>query len=150
MSQLLRLYIDADVLFRAVTRSHERTAAYVVLKLADMTLVETLTAHYAFHEAMRNVQVQAPKSAAELLDIGRHSLRIVDDPPAPMLLSVRDQAHPKDVLNLAAAQAAGAPLLITFNTRHYFLRTASVRVMTPGDFIVATRTRLALAWRNSP
>lgn len=148
MSQLLRLYIDADVLFRAVTRSHQQTAAYIVLKLADLTLLEVITARHAFHEALRNLHNYSAAGAAELLDLAGQSLQIVGDPPASMLASIQDQAHPKDLLNLAAAQAASAALLITFNTRDYFVRTGPVRVMTPGQFVDATRVLMAAAWRN--
>jgi predicted nucleic acid-binding protein len=148
MSQLLRLYIDADVLFRAATRSHQQTAAYIVLKLADLTLLEVITARHAFHEALRNLHGRTAAGAAELLDLAGHSLQIISDPTASMLVSVQDQANPKDVINLAAAQEGGAPLLITFNTSDYFVRTAPVRVMTPGQFIETMRVFMAEAWRN--
>lgn len=150
MSQLLRLYIDADVLFRAVTRSHQQTAAYIVLKLADLTLLEVITARHAFHEALRNLHGHSAAGAAELLDLAGHSLQIISDPKPSMLVSVQDQANPKDVINLAAAQEGGAPLLITFNTRDYFVRTAPVRIMAPGQFIEAMRVIMAEAWRNLP
>lgn len=150
MSQMLRLYIDADVLFRAVTRSHQQTAAYVVLKLADLTLVEAITAHYAFHEALRNLQDHSPSGVAELLELAGKSLQIVANPSAAQVTSVQDQANPKDMINLAAALAAAAPILITFNTRDYFVRNAPVRIMTPGQLIEATRVLMAAAWSKSP
>ncbi len=148
MSQLLRLYIDADVLFRAATRSHQQTAAYIVLKLADLTLLEVITARHVFHEALRNLHNHSAAGAAELLDLAGQSLQIVGDPTPSMLASIQDQANPKEMINLAAAQAAGAALLITFNTRDYFVQTAPVRVMTLGQFVDATRVLMAAAWRN--
>ena len=105
-------------------------------------------AHYAFHEALRNLHNHSAAGAAELFDLAGQSLQIVGDPTPSMLASIQDQASPKDVINLAAAQAAGAALLITFNTRDYFVQTAPVRVMTPGQFVDATRVLMAAAWRN--
>ncbi len=143
---LLRVYVDADVLFRAAAASHEHTAALVLLRMSEFTLWDAVTARYTVEEAVRSLQAYLPESVPLLLQLIAHSLRTVDDPPASLLFTYRTQAHWKDVINLAAAVHAGAHVLATYNVRDYYPPAAGIHVMTPGQLVAAARTALYRQW----
>lgn len=136
---LLRVYVDADVLFRAATASHDYTAALVVLRMAEFTLLDMVSAAYTIEEATRALKAHLPDQAPTLLRLVARSIRVVDDPPVSRLEAYREQAHWKDVINLAAAVEAQAHVLVTYNVRDYRLEGDALRVMTPGEMVVAAR-----------
>lgn len=139
---LLRIYVDADVLFRAATASHEYTAALVVLRMAEFTLLDTVTAAYTVDEVVRNLRKRLPAQEPTLLQFLARAVRTMDDPPPQLLNTYRDQAHWKDVINLAAAVHAQASVLVTYNLGDYYPRPGVIRVMTPGQLVSFTRELL--------
>lgn len=144
MSQrkLLSVYVDADVLFRAATASHAYTAALVLLRMSEFTLIDLVTAAYTIAEAVRNLDRHLPSQTPALLQLISRSVKTTDDPPATLLQAYQDQAHWKDVINLAAAVHAQAPLLITYNVRDYYPVSTAPQIMTPGDFVAVSRRAL--------
>lgn len=137
--KLLKIYVDADVLFRAATASHDYTAALVLLRLSEFTLIDLVTAVYTVEEAVRSLDRYLPAQTPLLLQLVARSVRTTDDPPAALLQEYHAQAHWKDVINLAAAVQAQAPLLITYNVRDYYPASKIPQIMTPGDFVAVSR-----------
>ena len=140
---MLRVYIDADVLFRAATASHQYTAALVLLRIAEFTLIDVISAVHTVEEATAALRRYLPNQVTPLLHLIAACVRVVDDPPAALLQTYQKQAHWKDVINLSAAVNAQARVLVTYNTRHYHPQTRTVQVMTPGEFVEAARNALA-------
>ncbi len=139
---LLRVYVDADVLFRAATALHEHTAALVLLRMAEFTLLDVVSAAYTVDEALRGLQAHLPDQAPLLLQLVGRSIRIVADPPPSLLQAYKAQAHWKDVINLAAAVEAKAHVLVTYNVRDYRPQRSVVRIMTPGELVAVSREAL--------
>lgn len=137
--KLLKIYVDADVLFRAATASHHYTAALVLLRMAEFTLIDLVTAVFTIEEAVRNLDRHLPTQTPALLQLIARSIRTIDDPPAALLQAYHRQAHWKDVVNLAAAVQAQATLLVTYNVRDYYPEADRPQIMTPGDFIIESR-----------
>ena len=133
--RLLKVFVDADVLFRAATASHEFTAALVLLRMSEFTLIDAVTAGFTVDEAVRNIERWLPTKRPHLLRLIAHSLRIVDDPTPESLHHYRSQAHWKDVINVAAAMQSNSHVLVTFNIRHYSPVIDGMRVMTPGQMV---------------
>ena len=138
-AKLLKIYIDADVLFRAATASHDYTAALVALRMSEFTLIDLVTAVHTVEEVVRNLERFLPSQTPALLQLIARSVRTMDDPPAMLLQAYHDQAHWKDVVNLAAAVQAQAQLLITYNVRDYYPVSNVPQIMTPGDFVAVSR-----------
>lgn len=147
---LLRVYVDADVLFRAATASHEHTAAIVLLRMAEFTLLDVVSAAYTVDESLRALRAYLPDQAPLLLQLVGRSIRVVDDPPASLLQAYKAQAHWKDVINLAAAVDAQAHVLVTYNIRDYRPERSVVRIMTPGELVAASREAIYQAMRVEP
>lgn len=139
---MLKVYVDADVLFRAATASHEYTAALVLLRMAEFTLIDVVSATYTVDEATAALRRYLPDQVTSLLRLIAACMRVVDDPPASLLQTHQTQAHWKDVLNLSAAVNAQAHVLVTYNTRHYYPQTKLIQIMTPGEFVRTARVAL--------
>ncbi len=142
-SNPLRVYLDADVLYRAATASHDRTASVIMLGLARLTLADVITSAIALDEAARNLRRDTPGAVHELARFTVNSLRIVGPPTTEQLIAVRSFAADEDVLHLATALAAQARILVTFNERHFYPPPKLIRVMTPGDLVLRVRSAVA-------
>lgn len=138
-SNRLKVYVDADVMFRAATAIHSRTGTYVLLRLADLTLIEAVTSIHTVDEAVNALGRYLPDQVPRLLELIGTAIVVNEAPPESMLDTYRTHAHRKDVVNLAAAMQAQAHVLATFNTRHYTPPPGRIRVMTPGELLVAAR-----------
>jgi predicted nucleic acid-binding protein len=145
---LVSVYLDADVLFRAATASHQFTAALVALRMAEFTLVDAVTAVHTIEEAARNLGRILPRQLPTLTQLVARSIRVVDDPPPELMTAYTGQAHWKDVINLAAAVNAGSHVLLTYNVRDYYPIAPIPKVMTPGQFVAHGRQLLYEAFAS--
>lgn len=141
-TNLVKIFIDADVLFRAATASHEYTAALVLLRLAEFTLWDVVTAVYALEEAVRNIRRFMPTQEEPFLRLFSRSVRLIDDPAPDQIGAFATQADWKDVINLAAAVLTDAHVLATFNKHDYTPEKGTMRILTPGELISAARAIL--------
>lgn len=137
----LRVYLDADVLFRAATASHPYTASLVVLALSEYTILDAVTSVYAVEEATRNLGEYHSAVVPKLAELLRRSVRLEEMPAPDTVSAYLGLADVKDVINVAAAANAKAQVLLTFNLRHYGT-LPQIAVMTPGNLVAQTRQSL--------
>lgn len=142
-----RVFVDADVLFAGAVSPSEAGASLVVLRLAEITLIEALTSQQVLVEAERNLAAKLPRALPEFRLLVTRCLRVVPDPAPADVARHAGVAHPKSLPILVAAVRERCPWLVTFNTRHYQPGHAGVIVLRPGEFVLQVRdllTRLAL------
>lgn len=139
----LRIFVDADVLFAGAASPSEHGASLLVLRMAEITLVEALTSEQVIVEAERNLAEKLPQALPAFRLIASRCLRVVPDPSPPDLEPHRGLADPADLPILVAALREGCPWLVTFNVRHYQPGHSGVAVLRPGDFLLRVRDRLA-------
>jgi hypothetical protein len=146
-----RIFVDADVLFAGAASPSEHGASLLVLRLAEITLVEALTSEQVIAEAERNLAEKLPQALPAFRLIASRCLRVVPDPSASDLQPYRGLADPADLPILVAALREGCPWLVTFNVRHFQPGHSRVAVLRPGDFLLRVRDRLArLAGEGEP
>jgi len=138
-----RIFVDADVLFAGAASPSEHGASLLVLRMAEITLVEALTSEQVIAEAERNLADKLPQVLPAFRLIASRCLRVVPDPSASDLQPYRGLADPADLPILVAALREGCPWLVTFNVRHYQPGHSGVAVLRPGDFLLRVRDRLA-------
>ena len=134
--------IDADVLFAASASSSEQGASLLVLRLAELTLLDAVASEQVIVEAERNLAQKLPAVLPTFKLLIARCLRIVPDPTVEELQPYYGCAHPEDLSILVAAAQAQCQWLVTFNVRHYQPGIADVRVVRPGDFILHLRDLL--------
>jgi hypothetical protein len=135
--------VDADVLFAATASSSEHGASLLVLRLAELTLIEAFTPQQVVTEAERNLQQKLPAVVPAFRLLVARCLRVVPDPLPAELAAHTGCAHAEDLPILVAAIQAQCPWLITFNVRHYQPGLTAVRIVRPGDFVLRVRDLLA-------
>jgi predicted nucleic acid-binding protein len=139
----LRVFVDADVLIAGAASPSEHSASLVILRMAELTLIEAITSRQAIAECERNLRNKLPDALPAFQLIVKRCLQIVPDPEPAELDTYQDKAHPKDLPILAAAAREGCAWLATFNLRDYQPGIASVNVLEPGDLLVRIRSLLA-------
>jgi hypothetical protein len=138
-----RVFVDADVLFAGAAAPGEHGASLVVLRVAEITLVEAVASQQVVMEAERNLAEKLSGALPGFRLIVSRCLRVAPD-PAPADLSPHTRlADPKDLPILVAAMREKCPWLVTFNVRHFKPGHPDVTVLRPGGFLLRVRDLLA-------
>lgn len=138
-----RVFIDADVLFSGAAGPSAHGASLVVLRMAEITLIEAVASQQVIVEAERNLASKMPATLPLFRLIVARCLHIVPDAKPADLLQYNGRADPKDLPILVAALRERCPWLVTFNERHYRPGHPDVDVLRPGEFLLRVRDRLA-------
>jgi len=135
--------VDANVLFAGAASPSEHGASLVILRLAEITLVEALTSEQVIVEAERNLSEKLPQVLPAFRLIVSRCLRVVPDPQPADLGAYAGLADPKDLPILVAALREGCRWLVTFNVRDFQPGHPAVTVVRPGEFVLRVRDLLA-------
>ena len=92
-----RIFIDADVLFAGAASPNEHSASNLILRMAELTLIEAITSTQVITEAERNLTEKIPKGLPAFRLLVSRSLRIVEDPDPALLVVHHGLADPEDL-----------------------------------------------------
>jgi hypothetical protein len=118
-------------------------ASHLLLKLAELGVLEGFTTRLAQAEAERNVQFKLAHALPVLRGLVREAVEVVDNPSLSECASFSSQAETEDVPHLAAAVREACRFLVTFNTRHYWPKIQGLEVIKPGDLLRRLRLQIA-------
>ena len=138
-----RVFVDADVLFAGVASPNEHSASLVILRMAEITLIEALASQQVITEVERNLLEKLPKTLPAFHLLVSRCLKIVADPSLEEIRAVAYAADQKDLPILVAAAREGCTYLATYNIRHYQPGLPGVTVLKPGDLVLRVRYWLA-------
>ena len=138
-----KVFVDADVLFAGSAAPSEQGASLVLLRMAEITLLEAYASQQVVAEVERNLLAKLPKALPAMHMILSRCLKIVPDPQPDELIPYAGLAEATDLSILVAALRTGCPWLVSFNLRHYQPGHPAVTVLPPGDFLLRVRERLA-------
>ena len=141
-----RVFIDTSALIAGLIS--QTGAAREVLRLCEAGVVETLVSTQVLTEADRNLSEKLPGLVADYrLLIQSIAPTLVDDPTPSEVSRVTGVIHSNDAPILAAAIAAEADYLVTWNTKHFHQpkvqRAVRFQIVTPGEFLLAFRNSLS-------
>lgn len=136
------VFVDPDVLFAGAAAPTEHGASLVVLRMAEITLIEAVASRQVITEAERNLAAKLPDTLPTFRLIVDRCLRVVPDPLPEDLVPYAGLADPKDLPILVAAVRANCLWLVNFNVRHFQPGHPQVRVLRPGEFVVRVRDLL--------
>ena len=137
-----RVFVDADVLIAGSASPQEHSASQVVLKMAEITLIEAITSEQVMTEVERNLQAKLPKALPVFHHLASRCLQIVPNPPFTNVHNYAGLADAKDLPILIAAYQADCSWLVTFNGRHFQPGFAEVTILRPGNFVLHVRDLL--------
>ena len=138
-----RVFVDSDVLFAGAASPSEHGASLVVLRMAEITLIDAVVSEQVIIEVERNLEDYLSSALPTFRQLVSRCVRVVADPPPDEIASYRGLADPKDTPILAAAVQAACPWLVTFNVRHFQPGHPTVTVVRPGEFVQHVRALLA-------
>jgi hypothetical protein len=126
-----------------VTAPSEHGASLVVLRMAEITLLDAYTSQQVVTEAERNLAAKMPLALPAFRLLVARCLQVVPEPSLTDLRQYAGLADISDLPILVAAIKAGCPWLVSFNIRHYRPGHPNVTVLPPGDFLLRVRDQLA-------
>ncbi len=138
-----RAFIDADTLFAGAASPSEHGASLLILRLAEITLIDALTSEQVIAEAERNLKAKLPRALPAFHHLVSRCLKIVPDPLPGDILAYQGLADPKDLPIFVAALREKCPWLVTFNVRHYQPGHSDIKILRPGEFVLQVREQLA-------
>ena len=138
-----RVFVDADVLFAGSASPSDHGASLMVLRLAEITLIEALTSEQVIVEAERNLAEKLPQALPMFRLLVSRCLRVVPDPQPADILPYAGLAHAEDLPILVAAMREHCTLVVTFNLRHFSPGHPAVTILRPGEFVLHVRGLLA-------
>lgn len=138
-----RIFFDADALIAGAASPSEHSASLVLLRMAEITLIEGLTSRQVITECERNLSAKIPRSLPSFQVLVNRCLKVVDNPSPTELQPFAGLANPKDLPILVAAVQSQSPWLVTFNVRHYQPGHPSVTPLQPGKLVLRIRDVLA-------
>jgi len=138
-----RVFLDADVLFAGAAAPGEQGASLVILRLAEITLLEAVTSQQVVAVVERNLAEKLPPALPAFRLLVSRCLRVVPDPSREEVAAAEGLADPEDLPILLAAVREGCPWLVTFNVRHFQPGHPAVTVLRPGELVQRVRELLA-------
>jgi hypothetical protein len=139
----LRIFFDADVLVAGSASKTHSSASYILLQLAELTLIEGFTCPYVREEVERNLQAKLPQALPVFRALLKAALKEVPDPSVDSLKRWAGRVDPKDLPVLAATASNDCCYLVTFNIRDYPDPPETLEVLEPGKLVKQARKKLA-------
>lgn len=137
-----RVFVDADVLFAGSASPSEHSASQVILRMAEITLIEALISEQVFTEVERNLAAKLPQALPNFRHLVSRCLQIVPNPTAKSIQAHQGKADPKDLPILVAAAHERCSWLVSFNVSHFQPGLEEVTTLKPGNFILLVRDLL--------
>ena len=138
-----RIFVDADVLFAGAASPNEHSASLVILRMAEITLIEAVTSEQVIAEVERNLLEKIPAAMPAFQMLVRRCLQVVSDPTVGEIRALSQVADAKDLPILAAAVRERCVYLATSYIAHFQPGVESVTVLKPGDLVQRVRYLLA-------
>jgi len=140
---LPQVFIDADVLFAGSASPSEFGASLVVLRMAEITLINAVTSQQVISEVERNLGQKLPEALPAFQLLVQRCLVVVSDPKKTDLADFAGLADEKDLPILVAALREKCSWLVTFNGRHFQPGHPDITILKPGAFLTEVRYLLS-------
>jgi predicted nucleic acid-binding protein len=138
-----RIFVDADVLFAGASSPNEHSASLVILRMAEITLIEAVSSEQVINEVQRNLEEKMPAAMPAFQMLVSRCLHVVSDPTVVEIKVLSKVADPKHLPILAAAVREECVYLTTYNIRHFQPGVESIKILKPGDLVQRIRYLLA-------
>ena len=92
-----RIFIDSDVLFAGSASPSENGASIVLLRMAEITLIEVIVSQQVLVEVERNLTVKIPSALPTFHHLVNRCVTVVPSPPASVLHAYDGLADSKDL-----------------------------------------------------
>ncbi len=130
-------------MFAGAASPNEHSASLVLLRMAEITLIEACTSEQVVSEVERNLEDKMPGALPAFRLLVSRCLRVVPNPPGREIAAVKNTSVPKDLPILVSTRREGCSYLAMYNLKHYQPGLAEVVVLKPGDLVLRIRYLLS-------
>lgn len=115
----------------------------VLLRMAEITLIDAIISQQVLVETERNLTMKMPHTLSKFHYLVNRCVTIVPSPSTSELHAYNGLADNKDLPILVAAIQSASPWLATFNIRHFQPGHPDTIVLRPGDLLSRIRDLLS-------
>lgn len=136
----LRVFFDSSVLIAGAFS--QKGASYILLQLANLTLIDGRISTEVRIESERNVLAKLPTALPILRVLINEALRMGPPLQHEQIQQALPYADPKDAPSLAGAIAQQCQYLVTLNEKDFWPPPTLITVLRPGTILQEIRRRL--------
>ena len=127
-----RIFVDADVLFAGAASPNEHSASLVILRMAEITLIEAVTSKQVITEVERNLEEKMPAAMPAFQMLVSRCLHVVSDPTVAEIKALSKAADRQGSTHFGCCSAGRLCLpyyvqYSTFSTRRRICHGAQTR-----------------------
>ena len=115
----------------------------VLLRMAEITLIDAIVLQQVLTETERNLTAKMPHVLSKFHHLVNRCVTIVSSPLISDLHAYDGLADSKDLPILVAALQSKSPWLVTVNIRHFQPGHPDITILRPGNLLLRVRGLLA-------
>ncbi len=141
-----RVFLDSDVLLAGITSVTDFAASLVLVRLAEINLIEAVCSEQIIMEVQHTLKIKMPGALESFRLLVNHSIKVKPDPSPAERASCRKLATKLYIPILAVALREQCVWLATFNERQYMPGHPDIMITRPDELV--SRLRGQFAWQG--
>lgn len=142
-----RVFFDADVIMAGITSSTDFAASLILIRLAEINLIEAICSEQVFLEVEDTLKGKMPKAVDSYRLLIEKSVKVTSDPSPADRASCEKLAKQLYVPMLAVAVREQCTWLATFSEQQYLPGHPKILIARPDELV--SRLRGQFAWCGS-
>lgn len=141
-----RIFLDSDVLMAGITSTTDFAASLILIRLAEIQLIEAVCSEQVIEEVLRVLQVKMPEAEKPFKRLVKQAIKVKPNPNPAEQAICQKLASKFYIPVLSAAVREKCPWLATFNETQYLPGHPEIIVARPDEFV--SRLRGQFAWQG--
>jgi predicted nucleic acid-binding protein len=142
-----RVFLDSDVLIAGITSVTDFAASLILVRLAEIELIEGICSEQVIMEVQQTLQTKMPQAVVSFDALVKQAIKIKPDPTPQERKGCQKLANKYYAPLLAVALREQCTWLATFNEGQYKPGHADILVARPDELV--SRLRGQFAWQGS-
>lgn len=141
-----RVFLDSDVLMAGITSATDFAASLILIRLAEIQLIEAVCSEQVVMEVERTLQVRMPQAINSYHSLIEKTINVKSDPAPKELAACRKLAANTNIPILSVAVREQCSWLATFNETQYLPGHPNIFIARPDELV--SRLRSQFAWQD--
>ncbi len=142
-----RVFLDSDVLLAGITSTTEFAASLILVRLAEINLIEGVCSEQVITEVQKILQSKLPQAVENFDLLVKQAINVKPNPSSKERTECKKMAGREYIPLLAVAIREQCTWLATFNEQQYKPGHPDILVARPDELV--SRLRGQFAWQGS-
>jgi hypothetical protein len=142
-----RVFLDSDVLLAGITSTTDFAASLILVRLAEINLIEGVCSEQVIMEVQQTLQAKMPQAVGSFERLVKQAIKVKPNPSSQEQTHCKKMASKMYVPILAVAIREQCTWLATFNEQPYKPGHPDIFVARPDELV--SRLRGRFAWQGS-